>query len=580
MHYAVTACPTTADFAYYRWLRANYPSRRMLRRLRRGGKSARGPLISIVMPVFRPPPHCLRAAIDSALRQSYRNWELCIVDDGSADAAVREVLAEYEQGEPRIRIRLEAENRGISAASNRALAQASGEFVTFVDHDDVLPEHALQRIADVLVEHPSTDVLYTDEDKCTSPSQVESPFFKPDWCPDSLLSRMYTMHLAVYRRSLLNELGGLRSEFDGAQDYDLILRASELTGEIRHLPEVLYHWRILPASIASGPDNPKAAYAYDAAERALADALRRRHASATVVPIDGLPCAFRVRYTITAHERVSIHIVSRDNAALLERCVNSIRERTRYENYEIVLVDHGSREASTAQLIDRWKADPRFRSVSIDIPFNHSQLNNLAVEHSSGRVLLFLHDDTEVLSEGWIEAMLEQAQRPAIGAVGALLLFPNRYIQHAGVLLGLGGLAAPGHRLQPASHPGYFGQAWTVNNYSAVTGACLMCRRNVFEEVGRFDERFAVHYGDVDLCLRMAENRYRNVYLPHVTLLHHESSSCCRWAQRDSAPLRHADCVVDEAQLFATRWQRFIAHDPCYSPHLSRSYSDYRICTA
>ena len=385
MHYAVTACPTTADFAYYRWLRANYPSRRMLRRLRRGGKSARGPLISIVMPVFRPPPHCLRAAIDSALRQSYRNWELCIVDDGSADAAVREVLAEYEQGEPRIRIRLEAENRGISAASNRALAQASGEFVTFVDHDDVLPEHALQRIADVLVEHPSTDVLYTDEDKCTSPFQVESPFFKPDWCPDSLLSRMYTMHLAVYRRSLLNELGGLRSEFDGAQDYDLILRASELTGEIRHLPEVLYHWRILPASIASGPDNPKAAYAYDAAERALADALRRRHASATVVPIDGLPCAFRVRYTITAHERVSIHIASRDNAALLERCVNSIRERTRYENYEIVLVDHGSREASTVQLIDRWKADPCFRSVSIDIPFNYSQPNHLAVERSSGR---------------------------------------------------------------------------------------------------------------------------------------------------------------------------------------------------
>ncbi|MEH2096715.1 glycosyltransferase family 2 protein, partial [Nostoc sp.] len=416
------------------------------------------------------------------------------------------------------------------------------------------------------------DMIYSDEDKIDETGKLRDPFFKPDWCPDSFLSRMYTCHLGTYRRALVNAVGGFRTGYEGSQDYDLVLRLTEKTTQIFHIPKILYHWRIHPQSAASKPDQKP--YAVIAAEKALVDALARRGEHGRVTQAGNLVGHYIIRYTIKDYKLVSIIIPTRDLGNTLDKCLTSIFEKTTYPNYEVILIDNGSQEENTANVISKWqqKESSKFKCYRLDIPFNYSKINNYAVNKAKGDYLLFLNNDIEVITPDWIDAMVEQAQRPSIGTVGALLLYPDNTIQHAGVVMGIGGVAGHSHKHYLADSPGYFDQILTVNNYSAVTAACLMCRREIFELIGGFEEELAVAFNDVDLCLKIVEKGYKNIYLPHVMLYHYESKS--RGYEDTPAKVTR---FIQETKYMQKKWKNFIEYDPCYSINLTFKREDYSI---
>jgi O-antigen biosynthesis protein len=420
----------------------------------------------------------------------------------------------------------------------------------------------------MLNKHPESDMIYSDEDKIDETNQRRHPFFKPDWSPDSFLSRMYTCHLGVYRRSLITEIGGFRVGFEGSQDYDLVLRFTEKTDKIFHIPKVLYYWRIHAQSASSGAAAKP--YAYEAGQRAIEAALQRRGEPGRVSGVSECPGHYTIRYDIQTHDLVSIIIPTRDLGRLLNQCLESIFEKTTYPNYEIVLVDNGSTEPYAEKVMSDWlnKEPNRLRCYTNGIPFNYSKLNNFGVSKASGKYLLFLNNDTEVLTPDWIEAMVEQAQRPSVGAVGTLLLYPDNTIQHAGVILGLGGIAGHEHSLLPATASGYFNRVISINNHSALTGACLMCRREVFEAVGGFNEDLAVAFNDIDLCLRIVDAGFWNVYLPHAILYHHESKS----RGQEDTPEKKAR-FQREIDYMQEHWAALIKSDPCYNPNFSLQYA-------
>ena len=560
-----------SDAADYQiWLATKFPSRADIEALRRGVDAlAAKPILSIVMPVRDPPARYLAEAIESVRSQIYPHWQLCLADDGSTRSDVRALLAEAA-ADPRIDLVTLPKSGGIVAASNAALALAQGSFVAFLDHDDLLTPDALYEIARLINEHADADLIYTDEDKIDDEGKLSGPIFKPDWCPDSFLSRMYLCHLCVYRRQLVVALGGLRAEYEGGQAYDLALRVTERAASIHHIPKILYHWRMHAASTAT--DSGEKLYVYEADKRAIEDALARRGEPARVERVPGELGFYLTRYALKATPRISIIIPSRNHGGMLHRALDSLFSRTDYSNFEVVVVDNGSTEARANEVLADWsRREPkRYRVAPLDIAFNFSTLCNHGVDKASGEVLLFLNNDIEVIDSDWLTAMLEQAQRPSIGAVGARLFYEDGSIQHAGAILGLGGLAAHSHRGAPATSPGYMHQVWTINNYSSVAGACLMCRRAVFEEAGRFDEALPGDYEDVDLCLKLVRRGYRNVYLPHVRLFHYEAATRGRdYVARDPEGRERA------MKLMRNRWPEVIAHDPCYSPHLTRDREDY-----
>jgi glycosyltransferase involved in cell wall biosynthesis len=531
------------------------------------------PTISIIVPTYNTPEVFLREAIDSVLAQIYENWELCIADDASSDRHVRAVLEEYRQQDPRIKVLYREENGHISRSSNSALTLATGEYIALLDHDDLITPDALYQAVLLLNRHPEADMIYSDEDKVDEENLLSAPYFKPDWSPNTFLSRMYTCHFGFYRRRMIEAIGGFRVGFEGSQDYDLVLRFTEQTQNIFHIPKILYHWRIHHLSAASGAAAKP--YAYDAAKRAIAEALQRRGEQATVTDAPGdFLGHYVVRYHIPHTPRISIIIPTKDLARILHRCLTSIFERTTYPDFEVILVDNGSVEPKTERLIAKWEErEPnRFHCHRLDIPFNFSQLNNFGVAKASGDYLVFLNNDTEVIEPDWLESMLEQAQRPSVGAVGGLLLYDDDTIQHAGVILGLGGLAAHGHRHFAADTPGYFGFTIGINDVSAVTAACLMCRHELFEQVGGFDEELAVAYNDVDLCLKFLQAGCHNLYLPHVRLYHHESKS--RGYENTE---EKRDRLQKEAQRVYLRWRDWIENDPHYNPNLTRGAADYHL---
>jgi GT2 family glycosyltransferase/glycosyltransferase involved in cell wall biosynthesis len=565
--------PRSSDSKYQQWLNKNYPKKADLGKMAQTAeKLAYKPLISVIVPLYNPPEEFLREAIESVRQQVYPHWELCLADDRSTQPYIKSILEEYARKDSRIKVVFREENGHISRASNSAIAIAEGEFIALLDHDDLLSPHALYEVALLLNEHPEADMVYSDEDKIDERNLHKDPFFKMDWCPDSFLSRMYTCHLGVYRRSLVNEIGNFRVGFEGSQDYDLVLRITEKTEQIFHIPKILYHWRIHSQSVAA--DAGAKLYAYEASNKALSEALIRRGEKGRVIPKPGFPGLYTIRYEIEKKKLVSIIIPTKDLAKTLNTCLKSIFEKSTYYNYEVIVIDNGSREKETFKCFDYWqKKEPeRFKCFSYDIPFNYSQINNYAVRQAEGDYLLFLNNDTEVITEDWIEGMVEQAQRPSIGAVGALLLYPDKTIQHAGVVLGIGGVAGHSHKYLPSILPGYLSQAITTNNYSAVTGACLMCRREVFEEVGGFEERLTTAFNDIDLCLKMIERGYRNIYLPHVVLYHYESKS----RGQENTPEKQAR-FQQEINYMKQKWQLLLDNDPCYNPHLSKNSEDYSI---
>ena len=528
------------------------------------------PRISVIMPVYNVDDVYLRRAIDSVLGQWYPHWELCIADDCSPLPHVAATLTEYAARDPRIKIVLRPANGHISEASNSALAQATGDFVALFDHDDELAAHALYLVAEEIVAHPDVGLIYSDEDKIDENGTRRDPYFKPDWNPDLLQSQNFVSHLGVYRRALVQKLGGFRQGYEGSQDYDLVLRVTEqLTdAQIRHIPHVLYHWRAISGSTALGSSAKP--YAYVAAEKALNDRVRRLGWDAHVETAEALGL-YRMTFALPSPQpRVCIIIPSRDRADLLRRCVASILDKTDYANFELLLVDNDSQEPATHKLFDKLAQDSNIRVLRDPRPFNYAALNNAAASATDAPLLAFLNNDLEVLDGSWLTEMVRQALRPKVGAVGAKLYYANRTIQHAGVLLGIGGIASHAHKHVPADSPGYFGRASLVQNFSAVTAACMVVRRDSFVAVGGFDEALAVAYNDLDLCLRLRERGLHNVYTPYAQLLHHESAS--RGA--DTRP-QHQARFAQETATIRQRWGDLIARDPAYNPNLTFDREDY-----
>ena len=453
-----------------------------------------------------------------------------------------------------------SKNQGISAATNAALNIANGEFIALLDHDDELARNALYEVVQHLQSYPDSDFIYTDEDQITQKGTRKNPFFKPDWSLDYFHACMYTCHLGVYRTSLIREIGGLRSQYDGAQDWDLVLRLSEKTHRIHHIPKVLYHWRTLPTSAASGAQAKP--WAYNAAQKALQDAIDRSPYPGTVEPLPNKPGFFRVRRHIQDHPLVSIIIPSagtcmplkNQQVCLLEQCLKSIRKLSTYQNLEIILVDGYDIPNQYLQAVQ----GPDLRLIRCDQPFNFAQRMNLGAEAASGEVLLMLNDDTEVITPDWIEAMLELAQQKEIATVGAKLFYPNGRLQHAGVLILAGN---PSHAFHNASsqYDGYYCSNIVNRNYLGVTGACMMIRRSVFDELQGFDESFPLNYNDVDLCLRAHQAGYRNVFTPYAELIHYESIS------------RGSGLKPGELERLHTKFadSGYMVDDPYYNPNLS-----------
>jgi GT2 family glycosyltransferase len=508
------------------------------------------PTISIILPIYNPALAHLRSAIDSVMNQYYPNWELCICDDASTAAYVQETLKEYSSRDSRVKILRSEINGGIARASNHSLDLATGEFVGLLDHDDELTPDALFEVVKVL-QQTEADLIYSDEDRLDSTGRRSRPSLKPAWSPDLLLSCMYLAHFCVYRRSTVLDIGAFREGFDGSQDYELALRFVETTNRIAHIPKILYHWRDVPGSASTAFKRQPAVI--EAGRRALSDALRRRRVDGEVRS-ERAYGYYRVKRTITVPGRVSIIIPTRDQVDYLRRCIASIEEKTNYRDYEILIVDNDSQKENTLEYLK----NSQHRVIKCDEPFNFSLLNNLAAQGADGDYLLLLNNDTEVISSEWLSAMIEHAQRPEVGAVGAKLLFPDGRIQHAGIVLGVGGVASHAHRnVDGFSGTGYLNYANVIRNYNAVTGACLMVRRDLFLEVGGFDEQLLpVSFNDVDLCLRLRQKGYLIVYTPYALLYHQESAS------------RGLNEYPNEEARLRARWPSELAADNYYNPNL------------
>lgn len=492
---------------------------------------------------------------------------ICVVVDDASDAtdAVKSVL---EQAYPAVRVlRTSAVSQNGDAAVrfNAALDACTDSFVAFCDPDELLAPDACFEVAVAHYEKPEAEVIYGDRDTISSNGHRSRPLFVPDWSPETFLSQMYTGRLVFYRRELVVAAGGFRSGFGTALHYDLALRATELSKCIEHRPRIFYHERAKEAAASDQRD----------AARAIASALERRGEEGRIEhPYPGVDSNI-VRYSITNPERVEIILPTRDLPDFLDRCLTSVFNRSTYRNFRVNVIDNGSVEPATERVLSDWRArEPqRFRVVELDQPFNFSRLVNAGVRSCDGPYLLLLNNDTEVIAGDWIEAMLEQAQRPAIGAVGARLLYDDGALQHGGVVIGLGELAGHIYRGAPRDDHGPAGEILTIRNYSAITAACMMVRRDVFEAAGGFDERLAVEFNDTDFCLRVLRLGYRNVYVPHAELYHHESKS--RGSGESSASTHKSN----GRELFRERWQTSSYRDPYYNPNLTTVTDDAAIAT-
>ena len=476
------------------------------------------PKISIIMPLSGAPLNDTREAIESLCGQSYQNWELWITVDTSADKATLSLLQGYANQDARINVVATPLQDDLSPAANRALALASGDYLAFLAEADQLPCQALFYIAQAIADHPEVAMIYSDEDKISECGIRYDPWFKCELNYELLLSQNAIGHLTVYRRDLIKDLEGFRVGFEGAQDYDLALRALERIDatKVIHIPRILYHQRTRTRQTAA---------ATEAARRAVTEHLVRTYRGGVVEPVPEAPQYNRVRYPLPpALPLVSIIIPTRDRADLLGMCLDSLLAKTTYTHYEIIIVDNGSVEASTQALFARLPKD-RVSVIRDDAPFNYSRLNNLAVAQAKGDVICLMNNDIEILTPDWLEEMLSFACQPDIGCVGARLWFPDDRLQHAGVITGLGGVAGHPNKYFPRGYVGYFGRAILTQSMSAVTAACLMIRRQVWDQVQGLDENLAVAFNDVDFCLRVKAAGYRNVWTPHAEMNHHESAS-------------------------------------------------------
>ena len=545
----------TAQSEYQKWFEQHRASAEELASMRIEARSfVSPPLVSILTPVFDTPVPWLREAVDSVLAQVYENWELLLIDDGSTATDLLAALPALAACDRRIRlVRLES-HQGISAALNRGLDVAEGQWLTFLDHDDVLEPDALFQNVRLIQENPGLDLIYSDEDKLTE-TGFDSPILKPDWSPDFFLSCNYLCHMIFMRRDLVREVGGFQSQFDGSQDYDLLLRVTERTNRIHHIPRVLYHWRRSENSSAS--DVRQKPGQLEASWRAIEAHLKRRGEQAHVA-VDWRTHAFYVRRELREAQKISVIIPSFRGPESLERCVESVVSRTNYPNYEIVIVKMGERDK-----IAKAATSFSHRVLYFAEAVNDFTARNYAVAHTDSPWLLFLDDNIEAIGPDWLTIMAEHVQRPETGAVGPRLVNPGGTIEHAGVVLGVNGIAQSAFRGFPAEHPGVNRQLQMTRNYSAVSGACLLARRNVFQQIGGFDEALSHKFAEIDLCLKMRRAGYLIVYTPLAKLY---------W----NALAREKPDFTGEA-IMRQRWSDVLEQDPYYNPNLARERADFSV---
>jgi len=526
---------------------------------------AHRPRVSILAPAYRTHGAILEKTIGSVRNQSYPDWELCVADDCSQSPEMDAILDRHAASDGRVKVVHLPENRGIAGATNAALAMATGEFVALLDHDDELAQDALFHVVETLNRRPGADIFYSDEDHIDDEGLRSDPFFKPDWSPDLILGENYVCHFLVLRTGLCRDLGGFRSETDLSQDLDMVLRASLRTQRIVHIPRVLYHWRteVYTGDRASDSHVQRV---LESSRRGVADYLKATDCPAKVVR-GAVSLRWRVRYPVPSRQAVRI-LVPSANLTLLKRCLQGLAEKTDFRAFEVSVIDN-SRGAAIAGFVAGWR-EGGCKATYVDCrnqPFNFSTLNNYGARNVREPLLLFLNDDVSMIHGDWLEAMVELASRPEVGAVGAKLLYPDNTIQHAGVVLGIFGIAGHAFRGSFAEKRTYFDFPDLIRNVSAVTGACMMVPTDKFRACGGFDEEaFPVAYNDIDLCLRLGQKGYRILYTPHAQLYHHEAASK-RGADRDPR--------AAEAELFKARWKGVIEHDPFYSPNLTVDAEDY-----
>ena len=519
------------------------------------------PTIGVFVDVHSPLPSWFEDCLASVQSQWYPHWEvwLCLTEKEVSESSF---ITRWQARDPRIKIAVAAADQSLVSALNQALVRTSSEFIGLLGQHDTLAPHAFYAMAK-RVQRQEVDYCYSDEDTIDENGRRSQPFCKPDWSPDLNQSSLYACHLGLYRRQLIDEVGGFRSEYAASVGYDLLPHCTERSDRIVHVPQVLYHKRLqineFPLLRGEGQGERESAAVHAAAKQALREFFTRGGEPTTVK--DGpAPCTFHVRRPIHNQPLISIVIATRDQLDLLRSCIDSIEKRTAYRNYEILLIDNGSREPQTLA----YFADSSHRVLRYDEPFNFARLNNKAVPEAKGAYILLLNNDVEVIAEEWLTAMLEHGQRQEVGAVGAQLLYPDGAIQHAGVIVGLGGVAAHAHKYLPAAELGYFSLPRLTCNYSAVTAACMLVRKSVYEDLGGLDERLGIEFNDVDFCLRVRARGYVIVYTPHARLYHHESRS--RWRQPPP---------TEEKRYMVERWNTVISSDPQYNPHLTLNREDY-----
>lgn len=519
------------------------------------------PLISILIPVYNVSSKILSACLNSILEQTYENFEVCLADDCSTNLETINTLKRYAEMDKRIKVVYRKVNGHISAATNSALEIAKGEFIALMDNDDVLDKNALYENVLVLNKNKDIDFIYSDEDKLDVNGQRCFPHFKPDYSPDTLLSLNYICHFAVIRKTIVENVGGFEVGLEGAQDYDLFLKIVEKTNSIYHIPKILYHWRMIPGSTSASLENKD--YASDKGKIAIENALKRRNITGHVV-IDPKSTYYQVVYE-NEEPLVSIIIPTKNFADVTERCLKSIYEKTTYKNFEILLVNNRSTEKDALELFKRYENNyEKFKVIDADMEFNYSKINNLAVKESKGDVIVLLNNDTEVISSDWLTNLVGYAMQEHIGTVGAKLLYPDMTIQHAGVILGLGGVASHAYIGSAREDIGAYGRLRVPYNYSGVTAACLAIRKSVFEEVGMLESDLSVAYNDVDLNIKTLEAGYYNVLLPQVELLHHESKS----RGLDSSSEKYKRFLVEQEYMY-TKWNDLTRKDKFYNPNFS-----------
>jgi O-antigen biosynthesis protein len=540
------------------------------------GRFALTPLISILMPVYNTKPAHLERAIQSVIDQLYPYWELCISDDASTNPEVRQVLDGFARRDSRIKVHYRDKNGHIAANSNSALTLATGDYVGLLDHDDELAEQALFWFVSEIQKQPDVAIVYCDEDKLDGYGRRRGALFKPDWNPAMIMAQNYVCHMTMYRRSLLGRVGGFRVGFEGSQDLDLLLRCADLVdgSKIRHIPRVLYHWRADSGSTASEIGLEAKPYAWEAGARAIQEHLDRRAIAATVKPI--IDQYYQVEYEPPSPApKVTVVIPTALKIEFVRRCISSVLRATTYPNVElIVTIDrHHVQSAAQRNFIDQIRADPRVRLLIYDEqPFNYPRTNNRAIAQSDAPIICFLNDDVEVITRDWLEKLVARVLLDGVGAVGPMLYYPTDAIQHAGVILGLGGVAGHQFLNMPRGNAGYYGRGILEQDLSCVTAACMVMRREVFDSINGFDEKFAIAFNDVDLCIRIRQKGWRIIWTPAVEMYHHESASL----GKHNAPQRQA-LFEHEVKLMRAIWGDVLDRDPFFNPNLSLATPYYTL---